>query len=284
MLFAVKKRWFPPCRAKKYVCCSTECLGKYNSEKYFKGVHCTCPICGTEFRMKQSSFDKIKTQPCCSRECAAKLKEQTFCGENNHQYSLIGDLNSSFSGKEIISNLGYILEYCPNHPKPCDSSSKTTRVRQHRLVIERNYEKFNPEYFEEIDGWMVLKSEYDVHHINEIKTDNRLENLQILTRSEHSKLHEQLTKYRVDKYKQIIGILKQGELLGTPEVDNQQPSLDSNILEGSETSNRILSKDSNIATSALLQQIKDIVGEDIVRTTDITKKETVELEDKELLG
>ena len=117
----------------------------------------------------------------------------------------------------------------------------------------------------------MLKDEYDIHHINEIKTDNRLENLQILTRAEHRALHNTLEAQKVKKYKAIIGVLKQGELLETPEVDNQQPSLDSNILEGSETSNRVL-RDSNIATSALLQQIKDIVDEDIVQPTPITEK------------
>lgn len=282
-----KKEMVPPCRAKKYKCCSKECLGKYFSESQFKGVDCICPICGKEFRLKQSYFNSIKGIPCCSYECSYKLKEQTFKGENNHQYGLIGELNSSFAGKEIISNLGYILEYCPGHPRPCDNSNKTTRVRQHRLVIERNHEKFDPSYFDEIDGWFVLKPEYDVHHINEIKTDNRLENLQILTRSEHSKLHEGLTKDRLRKYKNIIGVLKQSELLETPEVDNQQPSLSSNTFEGSETSNRILTsrvEDNNIATSALLQQIKDIVEDDIVRTVDITENKTTELKDKEPLG
>jgi hypothetical protein len=49
---------------------------------------------------------------------------------------------------------------------------------------------------------------------------------------------------------------KQGELLETPAVkqDNQQPSLDSNILEGSTTNSRVLPSnvgDSNANTSAL---------------------------------
>ena len=77
----------------------------------------------------------------------------------------------------------------------------------------------------------------------------------------------------------ITGVLKQGELLESPEVDNQQPSSSSNTLEGSETSNRVLIEDSNVATSALPSK----AGEDIVRTTDITK-ETVDLQDKELVS
>lgn len=262
-----KIEYVQPCRAKKYLCCSKECLGKYKKETNTTKVSCVCPICGTEFKIKKSHFDRVKTTPCCSKECSNKLKEITYLGENNHQYGLTGHLNSSFKGKEIISNLGYVFEYCPGHPRPCDNSNKESRVRQHRLVVERNYEKFDPKYFEEIDGWIVLKQEYDVHHINEIKTDNRLENLQILTRAEHTALHSSKTIERANKYKAIIGVIKQGELLETPEVDNQHPSENSNILEGSTTNDRIQTdnaEDSNVDTSALLQQILDIVGEDIV--------------------
>lgn len=132
------------------------------------------------------------------------------------------------------------------------------------MVVERNYKKFDSKFFENIDGWVVLKDEYDVHHINEIKTDNRIENLMILTKSEHATLHNRLIYTKAKKFDSIIGVLKRGELLETPEVDNQQPSLDSNILEGSTTNDRVLDKDSNINTSALLQEIIKIIEEDIV--------------------
>ena len=59
-------------------------------------------------------------------------------------------------------------------------------------------------------------------------------------------------------------VVKQGELLENPEVDNQQPSIYRNIIEGSTTNNRVLTdiaEDSNVNTSAL----PDIhIGDDIV--------------------
>lgn len=76
----------------------------------------------------------------------------------------------------------------------------------------------------------------------------------------------------------ITGVIKQGELLEKPEAVNQQPSLNGDIFEGSETSSRVL-RDSNTTTSAL----PDLIGEDIVRPVDITK-ETTELQDKELVS
>ena len=70
-------------------------------------------------------------------------------------------------------------------------------------------------------------------------------------------------------------------MLETPEVDNQQPSLNGNILEGSTTNNRVqFTLDSNVDTSALLQQILNIIGDDIVWTASITK-ENADFENKE---
>lgn len=65
-------------------------------------------------------------------------------------------------------------------------------------------------------------------------------------------------------------------MLEKPEEVDQQPSSNSNILEGSETSGRIHNMDSNATTSALHSE----TNEDIVRPTDITN-EAVDLQNKE---
>jgi len=48
-------------------------------------------------------------------------------------------------------------------------------VKKHRLIVEAAL------------GRMLLPDE-DVHHINGDKTDNRLENLQVVSHSEHSRI------------------------------------------------------------------------------------------------
>ncbi len=210
-------------------CCS-EC--QHNSNK--KEPNCTCEICGKKFHLKPSQLKKSKHH-CCSIECLNKLKSILYSGEGNHQYGLKGRLNSSFKGDEISkrnNNLIEIRVYDPTHPY-CD---KDGRVLKHRLIVEENYKIFDKKYFEVIDNRVVLKKQSQVHHLNEDHNDNRIENLIPVTRSEHRMIHNLgIMIVRDPKNGRITGVIKQGELLESPEVGNQQPSQPLKKLEGSET-------------------------------------------------
>lgn len=223
-------------------------------------LNCTCEVCGKKFHLKPYAIKRNKHHT-CSKECLNKLKSILYKGEGNHQYGLKGDKNASFKGEVILRKNNNLIErmvYKPEHPY----SDCNGRVKEHRLVVEQHHEMFDHKYFKLIDNKYYLKKSVDVHHINFNHNDNRIENLIPLTRSEHTKLHNEHEVIVRDNKGKIIGVLKQGELLEKPEEVNQQPSLDSDILEGPETNSRVL-RDSNADTSALPRD-----GEDIVRTTD----------------
>lgn len=75
-------------------------------------------------------------------------------------------------GNKNLSKTGYIRIYFPDHPK----SDSFGYIFEHDLIMECA-----------IGRW--LHPDEVVHHKNGIKTDNRLKNLELLTRSEHMSLH-----------------------------------------------------------------------------------------------
>lgn len=85
----------------------------------------------------------------------------------------IGKDHPKWNGGKHLRQDGYYDIWSPNHP----NKKGNNRVLAHRLIMEKHI------------GRYLLKSEV-VHHKNGIKTDNRIENLLIMTQSEHAKLHK----------------------------------------------------------------------------------------------
>lgn len=174
--------------------------------KTHKIVNCKCVVCGKTMHIKPSRLRRVKHGITCSKECESKNRSIWFRGKNNHQFGLKGRLNRSFKSDRRISNYGYVMIHSDTHPfKNVDGY-----VFEHRLVVEENADKFDEKCFIVIDGNKYLKREYEVHHKNEIKTDNRIENLVVLTKAEHRRLHNSQRKIIRNRYGQIVAFVKKG--------------------------------------------------------------------------
>jgi len=104
----------------------------------------------------------------CSRECYTI--ERTNKKRGNYKVS-------------IISNK-YVYIYNPSHPYAI--GTRKLYVAEHRLIMEKYI------------GRYLTKKEI-VHHKNEDTVDNRLKNLQLMTNSDHIKLHAKLRKRKKDE-------------------------------------------------------------------------------------
>jgi len=89
-------------------------------------------------------------------------------GHNNPQLHIKGETNSNWkSGKSIRA--GYVITRVYDY--------KHRYMKEHRYVMEQYLGR-------------KLKDNEVVHHINGDKTDNRIENLEVMTWSEHCTHHK----------------------------------------------------------------------------------------------
>ena len=149
-----------------------------------------CPICGKPFHRKPYAIKiaKWKDGMCCSLACNHELRKIKFKGENNHQYGLRGQKNATFlAGKITKKNhrqrdvLVYVGEW---HKKAING-----RLKEHRYLAEKNHAIFGDEKFEKIGDWYYLKEGYIVHHKDHNHNNNSIDNLIVLTKAEHTRLH-----------------------------------------------------------------------------------------------
>ncbi|AMV11545.1 hypothetical protein GT3570_11490 [Geobacillus thermoleovorans] len=89
--------------------------------------------------------------------------------------------NTKKEKKQRISN-GYILIYKPDHPKAIKRGQWQGYVYEHVIVAEKMLNR-------------SLRDNEEVHHLNMNPSDNRPENLLILEKGQHSKIHNFMRRY-----------------------------------------------------------------------------------------
>lgn len=146
-----------------HVHCSTKCAGISRGKRGLctgrpkgitnstkKGKNLICPICNKDFYVPQHRFNKYNPKY-CSRSCLAK----------DHLVKYIKIYGFKKSGK-------------PRHKyKYIQVNGK--QIREHRHIMQEHLGR-------KLESWE------HVHHINDDSLDNRIENLIVLSNSEHQKI------------------------------------------------------------------------------------------------
>lgn len=161
-------RVFYPNSGNKGFYCSVDCHNVAQTKRQEK----TCEYCGETFEVPPSRMGRRF----CSKRCEGRSR-------------LKRPLDRKHNGRAaILTNTGYVKVWEPDRPV------RRRWVLEHRLVMEKQLGR-------------ELQSDEHVHHINGDKTDNRPENLIILSNSEHGVITGANNWAELQRYRELYGPL-----------------------------------------------------------------------------
>ena len=172
-------------------CCSKICSREMRRKKSIEKRTKPCALCGELF-LGQNALSKFCSTACAKSDRSARQKDNSWkkykcncerCGVEflPPRQAEGGRFCSSAcrcfaARKERIYRDGYYMVRIEGHP----NATKQGYILEHRAVMEKSIGRH-------------LSKEEVVHHINLNKSDNRVENLMIMTDSEHKSYHANLT-------------------------------------------------------------------------------------------
>ncbi len=136
-----------------------------------KIIGVTCPECGEERKIVCRSASILYKKRCNHCATIKSHRDNPRIGRQENHYNWKGGIN--------INRQGYILEYIrkdnPFYPMATNTGQKRFGgyVLQHRLVMAKHLDR------------CLLPHEI-VHHLNGVRADNRIENLNLISRIEHT--------------------------------------------------------------------------------------------------
>lgn len=169
----------------KRFCCH-KCSNQYkwdNIRQHKKYIKMLCPICKKEFEIYENDYRiKNRLNIYCSKECSIKaskkgnIKKCQQCG--NEFYTT----RNKFCSRECA------IKYKKDH-----YNHKIYMENEYLVGYEKGYNKkgnykLHRKKIEDLIGRRLTSNEI-VHHKDENKLNNNIDNLQIMTRGEHSRYH-----------------------------------------------------------------------------------------------
>jgi hypothetical protein len=137
-----------------------------------------CPKCGG----KKNHYART-----CQKCAPPRLGHKGLKGQNH----------PAWKGGTMLDRDGYLKRYMPEHPWP----RKGGYVREHVRIMELHINR------------QIMPTEI-VHHKDHDITNNALENLELLTKSEHSRYHRALDKHH--QVRDLLGRYATGGMRGAP--------------------------------------------------------------------
>lgn len=146
----------------------------------------------------------------CGKEFKVMIAPSTpstggrFCSYACHASSRRGAANSNWRGGRIAEPSGRVRIYALGHPDARQLGG--SHIYEYRLVAEKKIGR-------------PLTADEVVHHVNGDVTDNRPENLEVMTPAEHCRVHMQGSKNYNSKLNEVqVAEIRRSLQFQTPQI------------------------------------------------------------------